>query len=113
MEMPHKGIRIKWPSKWQPFLLGILFLLLCVWDTVGTYHILAARLTTEGNPLMDSVIQEHGWRQVWLIKMGLAAIIIYSMPALWRSTWGKVLVIITFLFYSAVALIHMYILFFL
>ncbi len=88
-----------------------LFILLCVWDTIATYCILGLRIATEGNPLMNTVIQDSGWGMVWLIKIGLGAVFVYAMPSLVKQWWGKSLVGLAFGAYLWTAGVHVFLLY--
>ena len=88
----------------------LLILLLCVWDTAATHCIVTTNITSEGNPLMDAVISEHGWGMVWLIKVGLGGIFVYAMPKLLKSLWGKILVSTSYVVYLSVAVVHIFLL---
>lgn len=92
------------------FIFQAFIIILCAWDAAATQYIIQHGLTSEGNPLMDSVIFVHGWGQVWIIKLGLGCIFAYALPALIKSLWGRGLASIVYVAYCFVALLHLFLL---
>lgn len=88
-----------------------IFVLLCVWDTLATQTIVSSNIADEWNPLMDSVIRLAGWKWVWATKMGLGLVFVWSIPKLWKHWWWKILVVIAFLWYSVVSVLHVFLLY--
>ncbi len=68
--------------------ISVAIALMCLLDTGATQFEVTHRLAEEGNPLIAPLITA-GWQYVWLLKIGLAALVICTGNDLWRSLIGR------------------------
>lgn len=88
-------------------ILQVFIIVLCAWDAACTQFLIKTNMTGEANPLMAPVIEMSGWTVVWAVKLGLGIVFAYALPALVKSTWGRLLVAMVYTAYSFIAVLHL------